>query len=165
MPMGVMAAGASVAPSPSASNPILGGGGVHHAGIRTKAWDRTLIFYQRALGFTPKLGWGAAPNRSMMLDTGDGSCVEITEDVTYVRPAPASSPPIRAARIAIYHVCFRTTRLDAVVENALRYGARILYPPMNTTLETTTGQGRVTLRWCYLEGPNGEWIELLQNYA
>ena len=134
------------------TNSILGGGGLHHAAVKTRDWDRTMSFYQQTLGFTVKIAWGAAPARAIYLDAGDGSCLEIFEDLSY-HAAPNGS---------IVHFCLRTTRIDSVCEAARVFGARITMEPKDATLDSTNGAGLVPIRLCFFEGPSGELIELLQ---
>jgi glyoxylase I family protein len=135
-----------------ATNPILGGGGVHHAAIKTSDWDRTMHFYQEILGFTVRIAWGAAPKRAVYLDAGDGSYLEVFEDLSFA-PAPNG---------AIVHFCLRTTRIDAVCERVRAFGSRITLEPRDATLDSTNGAGLVPIRLCFFDGPGGEVIELLQ---
>jgi catechol 2,3-dioxygenase-like lactoylglutathione lyase family enzyme len=147
-------------------NPILGArGGLHHAAIRTSEWDRTLDFYQTVLGFAVKMIWGPTRSRGAYLDSGDGTCLEVFEDPAFI-PAPTKLPfkslkDLPAA--AIVHICLRTTRLDAAFDHARAHGARVIMEPVDYALPTITGQGPVPVRFCFLEGPSGEWIELLEN--
>lgn len=148
------------ATAPAQGNSVLGqGGGLHHVAIRTSDWARTLRFYENALGFTVKMAWrfGANPNRWAYLDSGNGGCVEIIEDSSFV-------PPPLKGRIGgeFNHLCLRTHRLDAVIEHLRAQGTKF-EGPIAGILNTTTGQGSVPLRGCWLEGPSGERIEILEN--
>jgi glyoxylase I family protein len=134
------------------TNPVLGGGGLHHAAIKTSDWSRTMRFYKETLGFTVKIAWGAAPARAVYLDAGDGSCIEVFEDLSF---APVPNGPI-------VHFCLRTSRIDSVCEGARAFGARITMEPRDATLDSTNGAGLISIRLCFFEGPSGEVIELLQ---
>lgn len=179
-----LAAGASQMPltgeaaAAAARNPILGGGGgVHHVTVRTRDWDQTLHFYQQVLGFTIAAAWqersgdmderlaGTKPatQRWAYLDSGNGSCVEIFDDPAYVPPAAGSTDPTRNAGDPIVHFSLRTTRVDEVCAHARKMGVTVLGDPVDFTLKTTTGQGDVVVRIGFVQGPSGEWIELLQN--
>lgn len=158
-------------------NPILGKGGVHHVAVRTRDWDKTLQFYQQVLGFRVALAWqervgdmserlsGTRPNtqRWAYLDSGDGTCIEVFEDPDFVPPSAGSTDPTSNPGNAIVHFGLRTSRVDAVCEHARRLGATLLGDPLDFTLETTTGQGAIVVRIGFLQGPSGEWIELIQN--
>ncbi len=135
------------------ANPVLGGGGFHHVCVKTRDWDATMRFYQDTLGCTPKLAWRAAPQRAVMLDTGDGTYLEVFEDLAYAGPTNG----------AILHFAFRTTRLDAVADRVRAAGIKLTVEPRDVTLATTNGVGPVPVRIFFCEGPNGESIEFLQN--
>jgi catechol 2,3-dioxygenase-like lactoylglutathione lyase family enzyme len=137
------------------SNPILGGGGLHHICVKTRDWDRTQRFYREVLGFTVRIAWQQAPRRAVMLDAGDGNYVEVFEDPDYV-PSPNG---------ALLHFALRTTRLDAVTERVRAFGARVTVEPRSVGIETTNGAGIVPVRISFCEGPNGETIEFLENEA
>jgi glyoxylase I family protein len=134
------------------TNPVLGRGGLHHAAIKTNDWSRTMRFYQEVLGFTVKIAWGAAPARAVILDAGDGSYIEVFEDLSF-SPQPNGS---------IIHFCLRTSRIDSACEGARAFGARISMEPRDATLDSTNGAGMISIRLCFFEGPSGEVIELLQ---
>lgn len=134
-------------------NPVLGGGGFHHICVKTRDWDATMRFYREGLGCTDKISWRDAPQRAVMLDTGDGNYVEVFEDLSS-NPAPVGP---------INHFALRTTRLDAVVEGLRALGAKITIEPRDVVIATNNGAGDVPVRIAFCEGPNGEVIELLQN--
>jgi glyoxylase I family protein len=136
-----------------ASNPVLGGGGFHHVCVKTRDWDATMRFYKDVLGCTEKVAWREAPQRAVMLDTGDGNYLEVFEDAAYVG----------APNGAIYHFAFRTTQLDAVAERVRAAGFKITVEPRDVTIATTNGLGPVPVRIFFCDGPNGESIEFLQN--
>jgi glyoxylase I family protein len=135
------------------TNPILGRGGLHHICMKTRDWDRTMRFYREVLGFSPKLAWGEAPQRAVMLDGGDGNYVEVFEDLGYV-PAPNGS---------LHHFALRTSRIDEVTERVRSAGYRITVEPKSIAISSTNGIGEVPVRISFCEGPNGESLEFLQN--
>src|SRR5690242_5372531 len=117
--------------------------GFHHVCVKTRDWDRTLRFYQDVLGCKVKIAWRAAPERAVMLDSGDGNYVEVFEDLTYT-PAPNGS---------VLHFALRTNRLDEVAARVRQFGAKITVEPKNVALETTNGAGIVPIRIFFCEGP------------
>jgi catechol 2,3-dioxygenase-like lactoylglutathione lyase family enzyme len=159
-------------------NPILGeGGGIHHVSIRTSDWSRTLKFYGEVLGFRVKLAWSeragsmnerlsakqARNQRWAYLDSGDGRYVEVFEDPSFVAPLSSGSDPTKHGDSALVHFAIRTSRIDELCNHARNLGATVLEDPSDFTIHTTTGQGPITARLFFLQGPNGEWIELIQN--
>jgi catechol 2,3-dioxygenase-like lactoylglutathione lyase family enzyme len=159
-------------------NPILGtGGGLHHVTVRTRDWQQSLHFYRQVLGFTVRAAWSehagtmnerleqtrANDQRWAYLDAGDGRCIEVFEDPAFLPPAPGESDPTKNACSAVVHFALRTSRVDQVVEHARALGATVLESPVDFTLHTSSGQGPVVVRLCFVQGPSGEWIELVQN--
>ncbi len=134
-------------------NPILGGGGFHHLCLKTQDWDRTMAFYRETLGFTVKIAWRSAPERAVMLDTGDGNYLEVFEDLKFT--------PSREGMLI--HFALRTTRLDAVTERVRAFGAKITVEPKDAIIRTTNNAGEVPIRIFFCEGPSGEVIEFFQN--
>ena len=97
------------------------------------------------------------------LNGGNGIYIEVFEDPSFVPAAPGNSEPTKNPGNAIVHLCLRTTRIHEVRENARVWGATLSESPVDFTLHTTTGQGTDKYRICFIQGPNGEWIELLQS--
>ena len=126
--------------------------GFHHVCVKTKDWDATMRFYQDTLGCTVKIAWRSAPQRAVMLDTGDGNYIEVFEDLTYSGPTNG----------AICHFAFRTSHLDEVAACVRAAGHKITVEPRDVTIPTTNA-GPVPVRIFFCEGPNGESIEFLQN--
>jgi glyoxylase I family protein len=127
--------------------------GFHHVCIKTREWDRTIAFYCETLGFTEKIAWRTAPQRAVMLDTGDGNYVEVFEDLAYT-PAPNG---------AVIHFALRTARLDEVTARVRATGAKITMEPKDVTIATTNAHAPVPIRVSFCEGPSGEIIEFFQN--
>ena len=158
-------------------NAVLGGGGIHHTTVRTNDWERSLQFYEQVLGFRVLAAWeerdgsmderlagiGAHSQRWAYLDSGDGSCIEIFEDRSFTPPAPDATDPTKSPGGPLVHFGLRTTRIDEVCKRAHALGVRVLEDPVDYTLHTTTGQGAIVMRLFFVQGPNGEWIELVQN--
>lgn len=138
----------------SYSNPVLGGGGIHHVALRTKTWDASVAFYKDVLGFSEKITWAYPDgNRAGMFDTGGGTYLEIFE----------TSGELPAAGGILFHLAIRTTRLDAITELVRAAGCKITVEPKDVTIATTNGVGPVPVRLSFFEGPNGEIWELFQN--
>lgn len=87
------------------TNTTLGGGGFHHVAVRVHDFEAALRFYQGALGFTERIAWGEGNGRAVMLDTGDGSYLEV-----FAGGAPDLKPDG-----PLLHVAFRTSDCDATI--------------------------------------------------
>ncbi|MFZ9681816.1 MAG: VOC family protein [Cephaloticoccus sp.] len=135
------------------ANAILGNGGFHHVAIKTRDWDATLRFYRDGLGCTDRVTWAEPPKRAGMFDCGDGNYVEIFEDLAWSNTGVGP----------IIHFALRTTRLDAACAHLKAMGYHFTLEPKDVTIKTTNGLGDLTVRIAFVEGPNGESVELLQN--
>lgn len=135
-------------------NPVLGGGGVHHVALRTRAWDASLAFYKDVLGFSEKITWAYPDgNRAGMFDIGGGAYLEIFENKTY---APVADG-------VLMHIAIRATDVDAVIARVRSAGRKVTVEPKDVTIQTTNGAGPVPVRLAFFEGPNGEVWELFAN--
>ncbi len=134
------------------TNEKIAGCGFHHVAIRTADWDRSLSFWQEAMGFHLGVQWGEAPRRACMLDTGDGNYLEVFER----DPLPEGP----SEQSAILHFCFRTDDCDAATERARAAGAQVTVEPKTIAV---FGEPRIPVRLSFIKGPDGEICELFQN--
>jgi glyoxylase I family protein len=128
------------------------GCGFHHVAIRTADWEKSLRFWQDAMGFTPAVEWGEAPRRACMMDTGDGNYLEIFERDPLPEGVSRDSE--------ILHFCFRTDDCDAALERARAAGAEVTVEPKTISV---FGEPRIPVRLAFFKGPDGELCELFQN--
>jgi glyoxylase I family protein len=133
-------------------NTAVPGCGFHHVAIRTADWERSLGFWQQAMGFHVAVQWGEAPRRAVMLDTGDGNYLEIFER----DPRPPDAP----SEAAILHFCLRTNDCDAALERARAAGAEVTMEPKSLEV---FGEPKIPIRIAFFKGPDGEICELFQN--
>jgi glyoxylase I family protein len=133
-------------------NALVPGCGFHHVAIRTADWERSLRFWQEAMGFTPAVEWGEAPRRACMLDTGDGNYLEIFER----DPLPEGT----SSDTQILHFCLRTNDCDTALERARAAGAEVTVEPKTVAV---FGEPRIPIRLAFFKGPDGEVCELFQN--
>jgi glyoxylase I family protein len=132
-------------------NSAIGGGGFHHIAMNARDFDRSVAFYTKTLGFTPKITWGEAPKRAVMLDTGDGNYLEIFERPDL--PAPGEGH--------LVHFALRTTDCDAALARARAAGAPVTMEPKSLEIPSTPRPTPVRIAFC--KGPEGEVIEFFQN--
>ena len=130
------------------NNPKLRGGGLHHIAIEASDFEGSLRFYTEGLGFREVLTFPEEEQTVAMLDTGDGTYVELFSGGSGERP-----------KGSILHYALRTSDCDAATERARAAGGTITQEPADAVLE---GNPPVPVRYSFCEGPDGEQIELLQ---
>lgn len=123
--------------------------GFHHIAIRVKDFDAAVRFYQEGLGLKERLAWGEGTGRAMLLDAGNGNCVEVF--------ANATDPP---AAGNIVHIAFRTDNCDAALQRAASAGAVIVTPSKTVLIPAKSGPTPVRVAFC--RAPGGEVIEFFQ---
>ena len=133
------------------NNLKLRGGGLHHIAIEASDFDRSLRFYTEGLGFRNVLTLPEEDQTVAMLDTGDGTYIELFSGGSGEGP-----------KGAILHFALRTGDCDAATERARAAGGTVTTEPADAVLE---GDPPVPVRYSFCEGPDGERIELLQTDA
>lgn len=122
--------------------------GVHHIALKTlpEKFDETVTFYTELLGMEVARGWGEGDKRGIMIDTGDGTVMEITSNGD-----GAASPDG-----AIKHFALATSHVDELVERLRIAGYKITVEPMDGCLPCETPY---PIRIAFCIGPVGEEIE------
>ncbi len=132
------------------TNNKIAGGGFHHVSMRVRDLNASIKFYTEGLGFVEKASWGTAPNRTVLLDTGDGNYFEISQ-----------GDPEKTQEVGLFqHIALRTDDCDVATEAARAAGAEITMEPKDVSL---TGTPPLQLRISFFKGPDGEIVEFFQN--
>lgn len=131
------------------TNGNIAGGGIHHVALRVSDFDTSRTFYADGLGMKEVHAWGETGKRALMLDTGDGSILEIFEG----RPMPAD------VEGSYLHIALRTTDCDAAIEAARTAGATITVEPKDVDIPSNP---EYKVRIAFFKGPDGEILELFQ---
>ena len=134
----------------SGKNKKIVGCGFHHVYMRVRDLEKSLKFYIEGLGFVERVSWGEGPQRMVLLDTGDGNYLEMSQG----EPADTDG--------AFLHVALRADDCDAALEAARAAGAEVTMEPRDVTLPSDPP---IPVRIAFFKGPNGEVIELFQNEA
>jgi len=124
--------------------------GFHHIAIRVKDFDATVRFYKEGLGLKERLAWGEGTNRAMMLDVGNGDCIEVF-----------GNGPDTPVEGNIRHIALRTDDCEAAAQRAVGAGATLTTPPKRVEIPAKTGPVAVRLAFC--KAPGGEIIEFFQS--
>lgn len=141
-------------------NQTVGGGGFHHLGLRVSNYEKSIKFYTEVLGmkiaFDTPHPWEPEVDHITFIDTGDGNFFEIFNGA---KESSAGFDEYRAG--TFFHVGFRSNNVDAVAERARKAGVKILLEPVDVHLLGRDGS-EWDVRATYLEGPDGEQVEFLQ---
>lgn len=132
------------------TNEVIKGCGFHHVAVRTPNWDGSLKFWVEAMGFKETVGWGEAPTRAVLLDTGDGNYLELFEREP-LENTDADAP--------ILHFCFRADDVDAAYAKAIAAGAASMVEPKDPDVFEAKG---LKVRIAFVKGPAGEVCEFFQ---
>ena len=130
-------------------NDALGGGGIHHVAMKVPDFDASVAFYTDVLGCTEAHRWGEGDKRAVLLDTGDGSYVEVF--------AGGGSP---SADAPLLHLALRSTDVDGATERARAAGAEVTVEPMDVDIPCDPS---LPVRIAFFKGPAGETIELFHD--
>ena len=139
------------------SNPILGGGGLHHVAVRTDDLEKSTKFYTDVLGMKVVVAFKPDERSFVHLDTGDGSILELMQD-----DKPIEDPAERGVH---WHLCFRTTRIEEAMKAIEEAGMEITVPAKAVTLTNTATNppSPLPVKVAFFIGPSGELVELFQN--
>ena len=129
-------------------NKVIGGGGFHHLALRAADFDASVRFYTQGLGFVETIRWGEGDGRAVMLDTGDGSCLEVFAGGKGPKPEGA-----------LLHFALNTTGCDAALANARAAGAKVTMEPKSLVIQSAPP---TPVRIAFCTGPDGEVIEFFQ---
>lgn len=125
--------------------------GFHHVAVRVKDFDGVVRFYKEGLGLKEKIAWGEGNGRAIMLDAGNGNCVEVF--------AGGKDQP----EGQLVHMALRTDDVEALVQRAVAAGAIVTVPVKSVNIPTSTGP--VPVRIAFVKAPGGEVIEFFQSDA
>lgn len=117
--------------------------------MKVKDLEKSIKFYT-ALGFVEKVGWGDAPKRTVLLDTGDGNYFEISQ----------ADPDLVNEEGVFRHLALRADDCEAALELAREAGAEVTVETRDVNLRTDPP---IPIRIAFFKGPDGELIELFQN--
>ncbi len=130
-------------------NQIIKGMGFHHIALKASDFDKSLEFY-KSLGLTEKVSWGEGDGRAVMLDMGDGGCIELF----------AGGEKCENSDKRFFHLALRADDVDFAYQTALNNGAISKTPPV--TVSPDGASRPLTMRIAFVYGPDGEELEFFK---
>ncbi|MBN1873380.1 MAG: VOC family protein [Anaerolineae bacterium] len=125
--------------------------GLHHVTIQTRDWAASLQLYREVLGMTVVAEFGSPERRMMLLDTGNGSHIEL---IAPTSASPAVGSP--AANDPLVHFALVMPDVTAAINRVRQAGYEITMEPKSAQL------GTIAATVAFFKGPNGEVIEFFQ---
>lgn len=129
------------------------GCGTHHVAVQTRDWDASLQLYRDVLGMKSVAVFGPEDRRIMLLDTGDGSHIELFQP-TDETPAPGSTSP----NDPVTHIALATTDARTAIEHVRSHGYEVTVEPKDVNL------GGLDVTVAFFKGPSGEVVEFFQEH-
>lgn len=120
---------------------------LHHIALKSSDIEKTLAFYT-AIGMRHVAEWGEGTGRTVMLDVGDGTRLEIFAN------GGDEFPP----RGKWLHLALASEDVDASYAAALAAGATALTPPKTVDIPAAK-PAPMSIRIAFVKGPDGEEVE------
>ena len=124
---------------------------IHHVAVRTTDPAASLRLYHDVLGMRIVKEHQVPGRRLVLLDTGDGSHIELATPLDSA--APVNTPEVNHP---LQHIALTTTDLTGVIERVRGAGYEITVEPRQVQL----GETLTTI--AFFKGSAGELIELYQ---
>ena len=140
--------------------------GMNHTGFVVKDLDKSVAFYSEVVGLevvsrgetdggpvAQIVGYEHSHLKlaALGIDRKGGHILELIE---YVRPVSAERPTEERAVLGASHLAFNVTDMEGTFQRLLDNGAKKL----NAPVEVAPGKSA-----CYLQDPDGNWIELIED--
>ena len=135
------------------NNAVIAGCGMHHIAVQTWDWDASLKLYRDVLGMKLVAEFGAPDRKIILLDTVDGSHMELFAP-TEESPAPNSE----SSNHPLIHFALATSDTRAAIERVRQAGYEVTVEPKDFSL------GGLSVTIAFFLGPSGESIEFFQTH-
>ncbi len=137
--------------------------GLNHSGLVVEDLDRSINFYRDVIGLevvrtlereggpiSEVVGYENTQLKGAMLSLNDGHLIEL---IQYINPEVSELPTQERAVLGGSHIAFNVDDIQKTMDALISNDAKQLNPPV----ETAPGR-----KACYMQDPDGNWIELLE---
>ena len=141
----------------------------YHTGFVVKDLETSARFYSEVLGMQmgdrverqgefveQVLAFSGAHIDRAFLDKGEGHKLEL---VQYLSPA-SGTPTVNRNDLGAAHLAFFVEDLDKFYEETSTKGLKYNNPPASQLDD----QGKVVLKACYAQDPDGNWLEFVETF-
>lgn len=125
--------------------------GFHHIALHASDFEKTYEFY-KALGLKERVRWGEGDGRAVMMDMGDGGCIEIF----------AGGEDCGRVDERFLHLAFRSDDVDAAFDAAVKAGATPKAAPYEACPPDAVPP--IKMRVAFVYGPDGELLEFFDEH-
>ena len=136
---------------------------MNHTGFVVRDLDKAVAFYRDVVGLNHKgsfeseggpisqlLGYDNVRLKGAQIDTGEGHVLELLQ---YVHPVGADRDSEERSTLGASHLAFIVDDIDQTYQKLIDNGAKKLNPPV---------QLNERIRSCYLQDPDGNWLEFAE---
>lgn len=136
---------------------------MNHTGFVVKDLDKSITFYRDIMGLeltstyeregepiSQVVGYKSAHLKIAILSIEDGHKLEL---IQYVYPSGSESVELERNALGSTHLAFNVENIDETSRELVRQGAIKLNPPV------AVAPGKIA---CYMQDPDGNWIELME---
>ena len=136
---------------------------LNHTGFVVSDRDAAVAFYRDIVGLRviseyerqgpgvdQVVGYDGTELKSAVLDIGNGHILEL---IQYIKPEPHPRPSSERNVMGAAHLALEVDDIHETFDQLVNGGAQALNPPAELA------PGRIG---CYLQDPDGNWLELLQ---
>lgn len=123
-----------------------------HIGLKASDYEKSVEFY-KAIGATFQAEWGEGDGRISLWDLGNGQKIEIF--------ANGGSDHVQNGRWI--HLALTCDDVEAAYETLLAAGAKTQRAP--AVVDLPARPDPLTLHACFVEGPDGEIIEICKKLS
>ena len=136
---------------------------MNHTGFVVKDLDKSITFYRDIMGLeltstyeregepiSQVVGYKSAHLKIAILSIEDGHKLEL---IQYMYPSGSECIELERNALGSTHLAFNVENIDETSRELVRQGAIKLNPPV------VVAPGKVA---CYMQDPDGNWIELME---
>jgi len=121
----------------------------HHVAVKAKDFEKSVEFYTKTLQLKQIKAWGEGDGRAVMLELGDGSCMELF----------AGGSNIDEQICPIQHIAFNVNDPFECTEIVRKAGCEITIEPKEVEVPGNPGLHAVI---AFCKGPDGEILEFFK---